>query len=29
MLDARTTQWIALQKIKPNQVAGVGVPVAR
>jgi len=29
MLDARTTQWIALQKSKPNQIVGVGVPVAR
>jgi uncharacterized protein (DUF885 family) len=27
MLDARTTQWIAVQKSKPNQVVGVGVPV--
>jgi uncharacterized protein (DUF885 family) len=28
MLDARTTQWIAVQKSKPNQVVNVGVPVA-
>ena len=27
MLDARTTQWIAVQKSKPNQVVGTGVPV--
>jgi len=27
MLDARTTQWIAVQKTKPSQTAGVGVPV--
>jgi uncharacterized protein (DUF885 family) len=28
MLDARTTQWIAIQKSKPTQVVSVGVPVA-
>jgi uncharacterized protein (DUF885 family) len=27
MLDARTTQWIAVQKSKPSQVVSVGVPV--
>jgi uncharacterized protein (DUF885 family) len=27
MLDQRTTQWIAVQKSKPNQIEGVGVPV--
>jgi uncharacterized protein (DUF885 family) len=27
MLDARTTQWIAVQKSRPSQVANVGVPV--
>jgi len=29
MLDARTTQWIALQKSKLNPIASTGVPVAR
>jgi uncharacterized protein (DUF885 family) len=29
MLDARTTQWIAVQKTKPAQVVGVGVPVQK
>jgi uncharacterized protein (DUF885 family) len=29
MLDTRTTQWIAIQKSKPNTVASTGVPVAR
>jgi uncharacterized protein (DUF885 family) len=29
MLDARTTQWIAVQKSKPNQVVSVGVPVQK
>ena len=29
MLDARTTQWIAIQKSKPNQVVSVGVPVQK
>jgi uncharacterized protein (DUF885 family) len=29
MLDARTTQWIAVQKSKPNAVVSTGVPVAR
>jgi uncharacterized protein (DUF885 family) len=28
MLDARTTQWIVVQKSKPNQMVSVGVPVA-
>jgi uncharacterized protein (DUF885 family) len=28
MLDARTAQWIALQKSKPNQIVSTGVPVA-
>jgi uncharacterized protein (DUF885 family) len=28
MLDVRTTQWIAAQKSKPNQIVRVGVPVA-
>jgi uncharacterized protein (DUF885 family) len=28
MLDARTTQWIAVQRSKPNQVVSVGIPVA-
>jgi uncharacterized protein (DUF885 family) len=28
MLDARTTQWIAVQKSKSNQIVRVGVPVA-
>jgi hypothetical protein len=28
MLDARTTQWIAIQRSRPNQVVSVGVPVA-
>ncbi len=27
MLDARTTQWIAVQKSKPSQIVSVGVPV--
>jgi uncharacterized protein (DUF885 family) len=27
MLDARTTQWIAVQKAKSNQIVSVGVPV--
>jgi uncharacterized protein (DUF885 family) len=27
MLDQRTTQWIAVQKSKPGQIEGVGVPV--
>jgi uncharacterized protein (DUF885 family) len=27
MLDARTTQWIAMQKSKPTQIVSVGVPV--
>ncbi len=27
MLDARTTQWIAVQKSKPTQIVSVGVPV--
>ena len=26
MLDARVTQWIAVQKSKPNHIVGVGVP---
>jgi len=29
MLDARTTQWIALQKSKLNPIVSTGVPVAR
>jgi uncharacterized protein (DUF885 family) len=29
MLDARITQWIAVQKSKPNQVVSVGVPVQK
>jgi uncharacterized protein (DUF885 family) len=29
MLDARTTQWIAVQKSKPSQVVNTGVPVQR
>jgi uncharacterized protein (DUF885 family) len=29
MLDSRTTQWITVQKSKPNSVASVGVPVAK
>jgi uncharacterized protein (DUF885 family) len=29
MLDIRTTQWIAIQKSKPNSVASTGAPVAR
>jgi uncharacterized protein (DUF885 family) len=28
MLDARTTQWIAIQKSKPHQIVSTGVPVA-
>jgi uncharacterized protein (DUF885 family) len=28
MLDARTTQWIAVQKSKPNGIVSTGVPVA-
>jgi uncharacterized protein (DUF885 family) len=28
MLDTRTTQWIAVQKSKPNQIVSTGVPVA-
>ena len=27
MLDARTTQWIAVQKAKPNGIVSTGVPV--
>ena len=27
MLNARTTQWITVQKSKPSQVVSVGVPV--
>jgi uncharacterized protein (DUF885 family) len=27
MLDARTTQWIAVQKSKPSQIVSNGVPV--
>jgi uncharacterized protein (DUF885 family) len=29
MLDSRTTQWIAVQKSKPNAVVSTGIPVAR
>ena len=29
MLDARTTQWIAVQKTKSNQMVSVGVPVQK
>jgi uncharacterized protein (DUF885 family) len=27
MLDARTTQWIAVQKSKPSQIVSTGVPI--
>ncbi len=29
MLDTRVTQWIAVQKSKPNKIASVGVPVQK
>jgi uncharacterized protein (DUF885 family) len=28
MLDARATQWIAVQKSKPNQIVSTGIPIA-